>query len=82
MGDIITEPEGGFESWKESQDFDYHRDESAVIDYMNSCIDYRKLDTSIEEDDDTDVAESFDSLDEDELAVVESHIDEYIKQVT
>ena len=51
MNEFVQEPDGGFESWREEQDFEYHRTKSAVIDYINSCIDYDKIDTAIESGD-------------------------------
>jgi hypothetical protein len=78
MSDIIREPDGGFGEWKENQNFDYQRTRTAVMDYINNCIDYATLDMAIEQDEDIAVASEFSSLDEDGVELAQEHIRQYI----
>ena len=78
MNGLVQEPDGGFDSWQDEQDFDYHRTESAVIDYINGCIDYEKLDAAIESGEEIEFDGVFDDLDEEEFAAAEEHITAYI----
>jgi hypothetical protein len=44
---VVHSPEQEFTDWCESQDFDYQRTASAVIDYANQHIDYTEFDAAI-----------------------------------
>lgn len=54
---VASEPAETFESWKEAQDHDYHRTESALVDYVNSHIDLTELDSRIAESESATVTE-------------------------
>lgn len=78
-----------FSSWEENQDFDYHRMESAVIDYVNIFIDYAELEAAIEDSDRPDLEgweTLFDKLgfeqDSDKSQAAKNHIESVISAKT
>ena len=44
---MVKEDAPDYEQWRETQDFDYARDETAVVEYLNAAIDYDDLDRTI-----------------------------------
>lgn len=84
---VVGEPAEEFSAWHKNQDFDYHRTESAVIDYINEYIDYEKLDTVVEESTDLTVTgfeNVFDEfgipVDSNESKAVRQHIKLYVEK--
>jgi adenosylcobalamin-dependent ribonucleoside-diphosphate reductase len=45
---MVREDATDYSEWRDSQDFDYHNESSAVVDYLNESIDYDELDRVIE----------------------------------
>jgi ribonucleoside-diphosphate reductase alpha chain len=45
---MVSEDAEPYPAWRDKQDFDYDREESAVVDYVNENIDFDELDRVIE----------------------------------
>lgn len=44
---MVREGAPDYKSWRNTQDFDYHNEDSAVVDYVNEAIDFDELDRVI-----------------------------------
>ena len=83
---VVKDSVEDFSSWEQNHDFDYHRVESAVVDYINASIDYTELDKHIDQGEALEIEgwnklfQSFD-IEQDSSAsnAAKKHINAYIK---
>lgn len=75
---IMVEQSVSFSEWRKSQDFDYSREASEVIDYINKFVNYERLDEAEGDWEETFANVSEIDTDSKEFEVARAHITAYI----